>query len=279
MAHTTKATGRAVSGTRVVLAYGQRVALGASDFEIPEGSITAVIGPNGSGKSTVLNAIAGLIDPVSGELVVHTPSGDRAAIAYVLQSTTVNEAMPVTVREVVAMGRYARLGPFRPFAELDRAVCRDAMERLDILDLATRHLDELSGGQRQRVFVAQGLAQRADLLLLDEPVTGLDLLSRETILGVVEEEKLRGATVVQTTHDLAEASEADHVLLLSGRVVASGPPAWVLTPEHVSEAYGVRLVGGEGGGLMIDDPHHRSAIGRHMHLHRSGSESRPTEDL
>jgi manganese transport system ATP-binding protein len=269
MEHPTAATEQAVSATRLVLAYGQRVALAASDFEIPTRSITAVIGPNGSGKSTVLNAIAGLTAPVSGHLAVRTPAGDRAAVAYVLQATTVNEAMPVTVREVVAMGRYARLGPFRPFGERDRRVCREAMDRLDILDLATRHLDELSGGQRQRVFVAQGLAQQASLLLLDEPVTGLDLLSRETILAVVQEEKVRGATVIVTTHDLAEASEADHVLLLSGRVVASGPPGSVLTPEHLSEAYGVRLVGEEGG-LMIDDAHHRAAAGRHMHLrHRT----------
>jgi manganese transport system ATP-binding protein len=265
-------TEQAVSARQLVLAYGRRVALAASDFQIPARAVTAVIGPNGSGKSTVLNAIAGLMEPASGTLVVRTPSGDRAAIAYVLQSTKVNEAMPVTVREVVAMGRYARLGPFRPFGERDRGVCREAMERLDILDLATRHLDELSGGQRQRVFVAQGLAQQADLVLLDEPVTGLDLLSKQTILAVIHHEKARGATVVLTTHELAEAAEADNVLLLSGRVIASGPPAWVLTPDHLSEAYGVRLVGVEG--VMVDDAHHRAVPGRHTHLRRGGAADR-----
>ena len=265
----------AVSARQLVLAYGQRVALAPSDFEIPARSVTAVIGPNGSGKSTVLNAIAGLMPPTSGALVVRTPSGDRAAIAYVLQATKVNEAMPVTVREVVAMGRYAHLGPFRPFGERDRGVCQEAMQRLDILDLATRHLDELSGGQRQRVFVAQGLAQQADLLLLDEPVTGLDLLSRETILAVIQDEKARGATVILTTHELAEAAEADNVLLLSGRVIAAGPPGWVLTPDHLSEAYGVRLVAEEGG-LMVDDAHHRAVPGRHTHLrHRGAADHHP----
>jgi iron complex transport system ATP-binding protein len=265
MEPSTRYTEQAVSARQLVLAYGQRVALTPSDFEIPSRSVTAVMGPNGSGKSTVLNAIAGLMEPASGALVVRTPSSERTAIAYVLQSTKVNEAMPVTVREVVAMGCYAHLGLFRPFGERDRRVCREAMERLDILDLITRHLDELSGGQRQRVFVAQGLAQQADLLLLDEPVTGLDLLSKETILAVVQEEKARGATVILTTHDLAEAAEADNVLLLSGRVIASGPPASVLTPEHLSDAYGVRLVGEEGG-LMVDDAHHQAASGRHLHL-------------
>jgi manganese transport system ATP-binding protein len=267
---------QAVSASRLVLAYGQRVALAASDFEIPARAVTAVIGPNGSGKSTVLNAIAGLMEPASGTLEVRTPSGDRAAIAYVLQSTKVNEAMPVTVREVVAMGRYARLGPFRRFGERDRKLCREAMARLGILDLATRHLDELSGGQRQRVFVAQGLVQQGDLLLLDEPVTGLDLLSRQTILAVIQDERAQGATVVLTTHELAEAAEADSVLLLSGRVIASGPPARVLTPEHLSEAYGVRLVGEEAG-LVLDDAHHQAVPGRHTHVQRWGAADRRPE--
>jgi iron complex transport system ATP-binding protein len=270
MEPSTGTTEQAVTARQVVLAYGQRVVLGPSDFGIPARSLTAVIGPNGSGKSTVLNAIAGLMAPVSGSLVVRMPPRDRAATAYVLQSTKVNEAMPVTVQEVVAMGRYARLGAFRLFKQEDRRVCREAMERLDILDLSTRHLDELSGGQRQRVFVAQGLAQQAQLLLLDEPVTGLDLLSRETILTVTREEVLAGVTVVMTTHDLAEAAAADHVLLLSGRVVASGAPAWVLTPEHLSEAYGVRLVE-EGGALLIDDAAHRTTARRHLHLHHRGT--------
>ncbi|HEX6230486.1 MAG TPA: metal ABC transporter ATP-binding protein, partial [Actinomycetota bacterium] len=222
-------------------------------------------------------AIAGLLAPVSGELAVRIPTGDRAAIAYVLQATTVNEAMPVTVQEVVAMGRYARLGLFRPFGEQDRRVCREAMERLDILDLASRHLDELSGGQRQRVFVAQGLAQQSRLLLLDEPVTGLDLLSKETILAVVQEERARGVTVILTTHDLAEAAEADSVLLLSGRVVASGSPTWVLTPENLSEAYGVRLVAEEGA-TMVDDAHHRAAARRHAHLRHRGHSDHHLEE-
>lgn len=256
-----------VSARQVVLAYGQRTVFAASDFEIPSRSVTAVIGPNGSGKSTVLNAIAGLISPASGTLAVRTPSGDRAAIAYVLQSTKVNEAMPVTVREVVAMGRYARLGPFRPFGEQDRRVCREAMQRLGIDDLATRHLDELSGGQRQRVFAAQGLAQQARLLLLDEPVTGLDLISKQTILAVIQEQKTHGTTVVFTTHELAEAADADHVLLLSGKVIASGPPASVLTPGHLAEAYGIDLVGA-GETLILDDARHQATAGRHTHLRR-----------
>ena len=156
------------------------------------------------------------------------PVESRSRIAYVLQSTTVNEALPVTVREVVAMGRYASLGMVRRFGAADRTAVETAMDQAEVSDLATRQLAELSGGQRQRVFVAQGLAQDRDLLLLDEPLTGLDLVSMEIILGVVSRERAAGRTVIMTTHDLGDASQADHVILLAGRVVAEGPPGEVL---------------------------------------------------
>ena len=250
----------AVIARDLVLAYGERVALTASDFDIPAGGLTALIGPNGSGKSTILNAIAGLLEPSSGRLAVLAGPRRLAAIAYVLQSTAVNGAMPVTVREVVGMGRYGSLGPFRRFAPRDRALCAAAMERLAITELASRHLDELSGGQRQRVFVAQGLAQAADLLLLDEPITGLDLPSTERIRSAIQAERRRGVTVVLTTHELADAAAADWVLLLAGRVVAAGPPDEVLVPGRLSEAYGVTFLA-HGGRLMIDDPAHRSGGG------------------
>jgi manganese transport system ATP-binding protein len=250
----------------LVLAYGERVALTASDFEIPVGGLTALIGPNGSGKTTILNAIAGLIEPASGRLAVLAGPHRPAAIAYVLQSTAVNEAMPVTVREVVGMGRYGSLGPFRRFTAGDRALCSAAMERLAITELASRHLDELSGGQRQRVFVAQGLAQAADLVLLDEPTTGLDLPSTDRIHTAIEEERRRGVTVVLTTHELADAAAADWVLLLAGRVVAAGPPDEVLVAARLSQAYGVSFVT-EGGRTIIDDAGHRPWGTRHPETH------------
>lgn len=260
----------AVEGSGVVLAYGELVALERSDFQVPRGSITAVMGPNGSGKTTLLNGIAGLTRPIAGTIRVHGEDRRHRNVAYVLQSTRVNEAMPVTVQEVVSMGRYGRLGPLRPFGEQDRRACRAAMQTLDIQDLAVRHLDQLSGGQRQRVFVAQGLAQEAGTLLLDEPITGLDLVSRGRILEALNRERERGTTIVMTTHDLEEASEADCVLLLSGRVLASGPPDRVLTPALLSEAYGVRLTALEGGQVVLDDAHHRAAHRRHVHFDRTG---------
>jgi manganese transport system ATP-binding protein len=261
----------AVTARDLSLAYGSRVALGSSSFEIPRGGITAVIGPNGSGKSTLLGAIAGLIEPASGSIDVHTANGGgRRRISYVLQSTKVNDTLPVTVREVVAMGRYANDRARRRLGPQDRAAVEDAMRRMGITNLAGMHLRELSGGQRQRVLVAQGLAQDHDILLLDEPLTGLDLPSAQAIDQVIHDETETGCTIVLTTHDLAEAEVADHVILLSGRVVASGPAESVLTVENLTAAYGPNLLHVEGERLFLDDPAHRPVAGRHVHRDHSG---------
>jgi manganese transport system ATP-binding protein len=251
----------AVHAESVGLAYGDHRALAPSSFLLPSGAVTALIGPNGSGKSTLLHAIAGLLAPVSGRLEVLgcTPAEARGRVAYVLQAAKVNERMPATVWEVVSMARFATVGTFRRLRAADRAAVDDALRRLDVADLAQRQVRDLSGGQRQRVFVAQGLAQEADVLLLDEPVTGLDVVSRGRILDVVAEERASGHTVVLTTHDLGEAAAADHVLLVAGRLVASGPPGEVLTPEHLTAAYGGQLLRLEDGGVvLLDDPHHHA---------------------
>lgn len=248
-----------VIGHALVLERGGRTALDRSDFAIPSGAITAVIGPNGSGKSTLLHGIAGLIQPSSGTLLVDgAPAADATAcIAYVFQITAVNEYMPVTVREAVLMARFSTRGWLGRIRVEDRDRVDEAMERLDLHPLAGRHLGELSGGQRQRVFVAQGLAQDHDLLLLDEPMTGLDTLNTEAIDDVVHQEQKAGRTVVLTTHDLAEAAAADHVILLSGRVVAVGSPDSVLTPANLAAAYGSghRHDHPE---VFIDDPAHQA---------------------
>ena len=262
----------AAQGRAVVLGYNSHVAVTRSDFDIPRGALTAIIGANGSGKSTLLHAVAGLIEPVTGTVEVFGKPAERMRrrIAYVLQATAVNEAMPITVRETVLMGRYAAVGPLRPLRSTDRAACRSALDRLGIRSLANRHLTELSGGQRQRVFVAQGLAQGADLLLLDEPITGLDLVSRELIRAAILDEIEAGVTVVLTTHDVAEANEAGQVILMSGRVHTQGPPATTLHPDRLSDAYGIGIVHLEDGSLALDDAHHRHRGERHVHFERGG---------
>jgi ABC-type Mn2+/Zn2+ transport system ATPase subunit len=235
-----------VSLAGVSVERGRRRVLDVEALRLQPG-VTALVGPNGSGKSTLLHAVAGLIAPVSGEVHV------AGSLSYVLQSTAVSATLPVTVRETVSLARAATLGPFRPLRRADRAAVGRAMRRLDVEHLANRHLAELSGGQRQRVFVAQGLAQEADVLLLDEPVAGLDLPSAERIREAVADERGAGHTVLIATHDLDEAMRADHAVLLAGRVVAAGRPDDVLTPDNLRVAYSGQLLDLARGVVVLDD--------------------------
>jgi ABC-type Mn2+/Zn2+ transport system ATPase subunit len=239
----------------LVLAHGAQVVLEAATFSMPGAAVTALIGPNGAGKTTLLHALAGLLPVRDGRLEV--PAAARpGGVAYVLQATTVGSHLPLTVRETVTMGRYATAGPLRRLRADDHEAVDRAIEAVGLDDLVRRPLHQLSGGQRQRAFVAQGLAQGADLLLLDEPVTGLDLVSRQHILDAVAAERAAGRAVVVSTHDLGDASQADHLLLLAGRVVASGPPDEVLTDEHLAEAYGGHLLRLGDRTLILDDHAH-----------------------
>ncbi len=256
----------AVVARDLEMSYGHIPAIASSDFTLPSPGLTVLIGPNGSGKSTLLAAMAGLQKPAGGSITVLgvTPAQARSRVALVPQSTKVNETLPVTVAEVVGMGRYATLGMVRRFGPGDRQAVTEAIDRLDLTSLAGRHLSELSGGQRQRVFVAQGLVQERDLLLLDEPTTALDLVSAHTIRQVIAGEVADGRPVVLTTHDLGEAMAAEHVLLLSNRVVAEGPPDRVLTPEYLAVAYDLD-VSEAVDGFHLDDAAHRPTAMRHVH--------------
>ena len=246
-------------------------ALASSSFQVPLGAVTAVIGPNGSGKSTLLNLLAGLLRPITGTLEV-LGSADRVLtdqISYVLQATNVNETLPISVREVVTMGRYATRGLVGRLSGDDRAAVQTAMDSLGVADLARRSLHQLSGGQRQRVFVAQGLAQEHRLLLLDEPLMGLDLVSTAAIERVITDERSAGRTVVLTTHDVSQALAADWAILMAGRVIAFGPPLQALSPENLALAYGIKVVQTAEGRFVVDDPAHAQVAGRHVHLDRS----------
>ncbi|MDG2111878.1 MAG: zinc ABC transporter ATP-binding protein AztA [Actinomycetota bacterium] len=230
--------------------YGTTVALARVDLTVPAGSSLAVIGPNGSGKSTLLAALAGTVEPSAGSTNVAGP-----APALVLQSTDVDRSLPITVRETISLARYPTLGLFRRFRSVDRDAVDRALNRLAIEDLASRQLHELSGGQRQRVLVAQGLAQESDVLLLDEPVNGLDLVSRAVILDVVDEELASGRTVVMTTHNLDDAQRCHQVVLLDTTLVAVGPPEAVRTEEHLRRAFSGQFIR-VGDKVILDDPHH-----------------------
>lgn len=237
----------AVEAHDLTLAHGTHVAVRESTCHIPTGRVTAIIGPNGSGKSTLLQAITGLLEPVSGRLRVLGGSAvsKRPRVSYVMQNVEAPVDLPLTVQQTVAMGRYASRGWFGLLRAVDRAAIATAMERMRIADLADRRLYALSGGQRHRVLVAQGLAQDHDILILDEPLAGLDVVSAEVIDGIVHDTadgcaEGHARTVIHTTHDLAEAQAADHVILMGGRVVAEGPPNQVLTEDLLGAAFGTR---------------------------------------
>jgi manganese transport system ATP-binding protein len=248
----------AVEAVGLTLAHGQQVAVRDATFTVPAGASTALIGPNGSGKSTLLHAIAGLHPPREGTIqVLGGREVGRDEIAYVPQHLHANQHLPISAREVVTMGCYARRGAWGRLTAGDRAAVAESMARLDVTHLARRQLGSLSGGERQRVLVAQALAQGSPLLLLDEPLTGLDLPSQERIVEVIDEERSAGRTVVASTHSLADAASADHLLLLAGRVVASGSPQAVLTEANLSTAYGPMVIRfGERGLLLDDSTHH-----------------------
>lgn len=252
----------------VVVVRGGRTVLEVGSLDIAAASVTALVGPNGSGKSTLLHAVAGLLEPASGrvEVLDGPPAAVRPRIAYVLQAVAVTEHLPITVHEVVAMGRYAWRGIAGRLGADDRRLVDEAIDRLELGDLRRRHLGELSGGQRQRVLVAQALAQQADVLVLDEPLTGLDLASVDRIAAVIEEERAAGRAVVVATHDLADAQRADAAVLLAGRVVAAGRPADVLTAANLTAAYEGRLLRLDGGTVLLDDgAHHGHGGAAHDH--------------
>ncbi len=242
----------------VSVRYGSIEAIRSVDLTFAPGEVVAIIGPNGSGKSTLLSTISGLVRPTRGRVTVFDDSGaaTRHAVAHVLQTTIANEALPLTVRETVRMGCYGRRGAFRRLTAGDRTAMEDAVERMRLGDLLDRQLHELSGGQRQRAYVAQGLAQRAQVLLLDEPITGLDLVTQETIAAMMTEEAAAGRTVALTTHDVGTARLADTAVLMATEVIAVGPPARALTPETLGRAYGghVHVLGD--GTIVLDEAHH-----------------------
>ncbi|MFV0526166.1 MAG: metal ABC transporter ATP-binding protein [Acidimicrobiales bacterium] len=276
------ASGGGITLDHLGVMLGGRTVLDDLEADIPAGTSAAVIGPNGSGKTTLLNVIVGLVPPTSGEIRQGQASGggsvvggsvgdgavettDRARIAYVLQHRSNQGWLPLTAREVITMGRYAHRGLLGRLRARDRRVVEEAAGRLEVADLLERQYGELSGGQQQRVTLARALAQEPTTLLLDEPITGLDLASQERILDLLAEETAAGRTVVITTHHLDEARHCDTVLLLDRRLVAVGPPDEVLTPDRLRRTFGARVLGDhrdhdhDDALLMVDDPghHHR----------------------
>jgi ABC-type Mn2+/Zn2+ transport system ATPase subunit len=262
-----------VAVDRVSAGYGRRPALTDVSLDVRPGSLLAVIGPNGAGKSTLLKLIAGLLRPSAGSLTVlgGPPGATAKSVAYLPQAEAVDWEFPVTVGEVVMMGRYARLGFGREPRAIDRERVGEALETVGMADAARRQIGALSGGQRRRVFLARALAAEPELYLLDEPVTGVDIRTQEELMDVLEAEARAGKTVIATTHDLICAAQRFHeAALLNGRLVAHGPADLVLDQGLLAETYGghVLVLPGDGGRLVLDDAHHHDEpAGGERHFH------------
>ncbi|OLT48729.1 manganese ABC transporter ATP-binding protein [Saccharomonospora sp. CUA-673] len=222
--------------------YGGRPVLSGVDVEIPAGVLSAIVGPNGAGKSTLVKAALGLVPSVRGTVrwLGEPLRKVRTRVAYVPQSDSVAKDFPITAVQVVEMGRYPHRGWLRRFTEADDELVANAMAQVGVAELADRPLDELSGGQRQRVFLARALAQRADLIVLDEPFTAVDARTEATLLRILTDLCRGGASVIAVHHDLRDVlTHFDHAVLMAGTVVAAGDPHDVLTTEHLERAYGM----------------------------------------
>ena len=221
------------------------VALSNVTFDVDAGTLMGVVGPNGAGKSTLFNAIAGLLPVRRGKVTLHRVDQGGGALAYVPQRESVNWRFPVTVMDVVMMGRCCRLGWFRRPGKRDRELVSACLGRVGMWDHRSALITELSGGEKQRVFVARALAQEASVLLLDEAFSGVDAGAQEDLVDVLQTLRDEGRIVLLATHDLTNlARRFDQILCLNRRVCACGPPAQVFTSrvmEQLYGAHGVRL--------------------------------------
>jgi ABC-type Mn2+/Zn2+ transport system ATPase subunit len=235
--------------------YGERAALQSVSLAIPHGAQVAIIGPNGAGKSTLFKALVGLVPLRRGEILINgRPGAQRSQpIAYVPQREEVDWRFPVTVQDVVAMGRYGRENWLSKLSAVDRESIAANLHKLGVADLAKRPIGELSGGQQQRVFLARALAQEPHILLLDEPFTGVDMATREATFALLSDLRRSEVTVLVSTHDLEmAASRFDQVVLLNGRLVSVGTAPQVFTEKNLQEAFGGQMMVVDGRSVVVD---------------------------
>jgi manganese/zinc/iron transport system ATP- binding protein len=226
---------------RLTVSYSSRPALWDVDAVIPAGSLAAIVGPNGSGKSTLLKAAVGLVELDAGHVLVEgRPAREaRGHVAYVPQRDEVDWDFPITVREVVEMGRYRSAGWIRRLSSEDRRHVEAALDKVRMTSLADRQIGELSGGQRQRAFIARALAQDAQVMMLDEPFAGVDARTEAKLLDLLADIRSAGRTVIVVHHGIGTVrGRFDWAVLLNVRAIACGPVSESLTPEALRRAYG-----------------------------------------
>jgi manganese/zinc/iron transport system ATP- binding protein len=228
----------------LTVAYHKKPVLWGIDLTVPRGKLVGIVGPNGAGKSTLIKAAMGLLPISSGWVKVFGEPVKKnfVRVGYVPQRESVDWDFPVSVMDVVLMGRYGRLGLIRRPAKHDRDVARECLDKVKLLPYANRQISNLSGGQQQRVFLARALAQESDLYFMDEPFSGVDAATEAAIISLLHELKDKGKTLLVVHHDLPTARNYfDMLLLLNMRVVAFGPTEEVFTYELLQKTYGGRL--------------------------------------
>lgn len=228
----------------LVVRYGEVTALSGATLDVAPGQVTGLIGMNGSGKSSLFKAIMGMVPPTTGSIRIDGAdpalARRRGTVGYVPQSEEVDWSFPVSVRDVVMMGRYGHQGLTRRPRAADRVAVADALDRVELTDYADRQIGQLSGGQKKRAFVARGIAQEARILLLDEPFAGVDKRSEATIVGLLRDLAADGCTILVSTHDLHALPQlADSAVLLLRRVLFHGPVADALAPERLALTFGL----------------------------------------
>ena len=261
------APGLAVSDITVAYRNGT-TAMKHASFTIPRGSITALVGVNGSGKSTLFKAIMGFVPLAGGSVDILGVPGRQALkrnlVAYVPQSEDVDWNFPVLVEDVVMMGRYGHMGLLRRPRPADHQMVTSALERVDLLPFRHRQIGELSGGQKKRVFLARALAQQSEVILLDEPFTGVDVKTEDSIVALLRTLRDEGKVMLVSTHNLGSVPEfCDRTALVKGTVLASGPTSEIFTRERLEETFGgaLRHFVLAGAGLHDDDdPRHISVL-------------------
>ncbi len=224
--------------------YGSKPALDHITVSIPNGNQVAVVGPNGAGKSTLFKLLVGLVKPSSGKAQIHSRplGGDLSCVAYVPQREEVDLRFPITVEEVIMMGRYMHYGPIKKPSKVDHTSVNTAMEQLGIQKLAKNSLNELSGGQLQRVFLARAIAQDPHILLMDEPFNGVDVSTQEATFEILTQLRNKKVTVMVSTHDLnMAATKFENIMLLNHRIIAFGSPEEVMTPQNLASAFGSQV--------------------------------------
>lgn len=240
----------------VTVGYNGTPALKDVSFQVRHGARVAVVGPNGAGKSTLFKALVGLLPVQRGRILVHgLPLGDhQECVTYVPQREDIDWRFPVTVEDVVMMGRFGRIGWFKRPTERDRQIVAQCLEQMGILHLAKTGIGDLSGGQQQRAFLARALAQEPHILLMDEPFTGVDAATQEVTLSLLEQLQMQQVTIMISTHDLNLAAERfEQVLLLNRSLITYGSPAEVFTPHSLSQAFGGKMLILPGGAVVVDE--------------------------